>query len=292
MGALIGRESILPRLFRFVPLFVVVAASITSFASPSTLSADLDEKSSKAKESKFSANLSYGASTDYADTSDPRSYRHSLSTGLDYELNSQLSLGVAAGLATQTINGQISKGPEETYAETLDVSASLDLSYAKKFWDRHSYSVSGSYEPLFTEDSRIEGHRAILGVSSGLTLGFFAKRYSLSQSVSASNLINRYEFNTKGGYNPDTFYSYSLTNSLRFFKTFKLSHTFGVRATRYLDGFVGYAYSHKLSLAKSWQSVTASLSYTNGGFTDDGYVRLWYLDQYRRIYQLGLSYAF
>lgn len=271
-------------------LAILCVVTLRSNAETGTLSEDLE--STKKDKFPVSAHLSYGVLTDYADRRDPRSYRHSFSTGLGYEFGENWEAGLSATMATETIDGQISKGPEETHAETLDPSVEFELGYSRKFGGSHSYSLSGSFEPLLTEDSRIEGHKALIGAGFSLSLGFFAKRYTMSHSVSSTQLINQYRYSTDGNINPDYFMSYSFGNSIRFWKTYKLSHNFGLRATRYLDGFVGYSYSQRLSIAKSWQSVTVALSYTNGGFTDDGYVRLWYIDQYRRLFQLGVSYAF
>ncbi|NJL25727.1 MAG: hypothetical protein HC902_11505 [Calothrix sp. SM1_5_4] len=59
-----------------------------------------------------------------------------------------------------------------------------------------------------------------------------------------------------------------------------------------MDGFLGYSYSDRFSLENTWRNVSLALTYTNGGFTDDGRVSLWFIDQYRRILMLAMNYAF
>ncbi len=125
-----------------------------------------------------------------------------------------------------------------------------------------------------------------------MTFGFFARRYTMSHLLDWTSLINTYRSNSSGVANPDYFYTYKWVNSVRFLQTWKASYTFGAKVTRYLDDFVGYSYSNSFGVSKTWKSVSASLSYDNGGFTDDGYIRLWYIDEYRRVFRMFVSYSF
>ena len=96
--------------------------------------------------------------------------------------------------------------------------------------------------------------------------------------------------------NPDYFYTYHLATSA--IRTLPQPQDvlqfpgFKTNAASYLDNFWGYDYDNIFGLSDTWGKVTATISYENGGFTDNGDFSLWYIDDYRRIARFSLSYAF
>ncbi len=268
-----------------------VPARAQSFVPSSAhLSAPLTAEGKPAP-SPWGAAIRYGVSSNYADTRRPRGYDHVLLGEIDYKINPQWTGSLSLGIRAETVNGQIPKSQQESYSETLHPSTTLEISYSDKIYS-NSYAVGVHGEPLFDDDARLEGHKGLIGADGSILFSFFNKRLSMRHSLDGSTLLHTYEYGSDLRANPDYFWTYKWRNDFRFAGTWKLSYTIGAKVTRYLDGFVGYSYNNTYSLSKSWKSATVAVSYDNGGFTDDGYVRLWYVDQYRRVARLMVSYAF
>lgn len=241
--------------------------------------------------SPWSTALRYGVATDYADHRQPRGYEHVVAAEIAYTIDKNWGAGLNLGVTAETIDGQIPKGQEQEYHETLNPSTSLNLGYEDDFY-QHGYSAGLFLQPLWDEPSKLEGYKALFGGGGNVKLNFFSKRFSMTHSLGAFSLVNTYHYGSNLRANPDNFYTYKWKNDLRLFKTWKLSYSFGAKVTRYLDGFVGYSYNNTVGVSKAWGPATAALTYDNGGFTDDGYLRFWYIDEYRRIFRLMVSYAF
>jgi hypothetical protein len=166
------------------------------------------------------------------------------------------------------------------------------LTFEQKLNDQYSYDINASATPLIDQASRFEGYKGILGVGAGFTMKFFDKIYTQGHSISASGMLNTFEYNTDQSPNPDYFYTYKFINGVKVFTNYSLTYSFGARMTRYLDGFLGYKYSNTLAVSRTWTDWRVSLSYENGGFTDDGTISMWYVDQYRRLITMGVRYTF
>lgn len=274
-------------------LTAVGLMTLSSFSSAQTLRTRTQLPSlQEAEQTKWDGFMRYGMATDYADTREPRGYINSLFGSIGYHFDKNWGVNAEAGGRAELIDGQISKGPEQSHAETLNPSTSMELDYEDKLSINNSYSFFIHGEPLWDQASRLEGYKGLIGAGADLGLGFFGKAFTIRQTIDATELINTYHYGSDLGANPDYFYTYKLSNSLRFWKTYKLSYIFGFKTTRYLDGFWGYAYENTISLSKSWQKISVALAYDNGGFTDDGELSLWYLDQYRRVARISVNYAF
>jgi hypothetical protein len=241
---------------------------------------------------RWPAYFRYSVTSDYADNRSPRGYTHSLGGSLSYNIDSRWSLGMEAELRAETVKGQIEKGKEESYSEVLNPAVSLELAFSDKIFSDHSYAFFAHGTPLMDEPSRREGYKGIVGGGGSLVLAFLGKRYSVGNTLDVSSLINTFDYGGDGEANPDYFYTYRFDNSLRFWGSNKLTVSFGAKVTRYLDGFTGYAYKTSYTLSHSWSRLTLGASYVSGGFTDEGRVNLWYLDQYRRVATLMANYSF
>ena len=235
--------------------------------------------------------LRYGLSSDLAKSEKPRGYDHVLLGDIEYKINPHWSGSLSLGASAETIDGQISKGQEQSHAETVHPMIELGVYFAESFY-HNPYSIGIHGEPLIDEAARLEGYKGLIGATGDVTFAFFNKRFSMRHTLDGTSLLHTYEYGSDLKANPDYFWTYKWKNDVRFARTWKASYAFGAKVTRYLDGFVGYIYNNTISLIKTWSHTTVALSYDNGGFTDDGYVRLWYIDQYRRVARLMVSYAF
>lgn len=244
-----------------------------------------------AAQSSWSNSVSYGITTDYADNRTPRGYTQTLLGNVGYKINSHWSLGADISARAETIKGQISKDDQQSYSEVLSPSTSLGLSYDFDL-TRIAHSTTFLYaEPLWDEGSQREGYTGILGLGSSLNMRFFKRVYSFGNTLTASKLLNSYRTNSEGNSNPEYFFSYKMVNALYFLKSNRLAYSFGVKLTHYLDDYTGYSYNNSISLSHSWNKFSLTLAYTNGGFTDNGEVSMWYIDEYRRLVTLSATYA-
>lgn len=257
-----------------------------------TVQTTVSKPHSKADNQRWPSYLRYSVTSDYADNRTPRGYTHSFGGSISYNFDSKWSLGLEAELRAETISGQIEKGTEETYTEVLNPGLNFELGYSDKVLYQHSYALFLHGAPLVDEPSRREGYKGIVGAGGSVTLNFFGRVYSMINTVDASSILNTFSYGGNGKANPDYYYTYRFDNSVRFWGTNKFTVSLGAKITRYMDGFTGYSYNSSYTLSHSWKNVTVGASYVSGGFTDDGRLSLYYLDQYRRVATLMANYAF
>lgn len=245
-----------------------------------------------AQHDKWAGSFNYSLGSDLADQRRPRLYNHALSGHANYNLSPHWSASTELGIKTVSIDGQIQKGQEQSYSETLSPTSVFLLNYQQQIQPRSQISFSLHGEPFWDEASRLEGYKGLVGGGGSLQFNFFKNSLRLANAVDASSLINTFHTGSDLKANPDYFLTYALLSSVTFLKSFSLSYKFGLKTTRYLDNYWGYNYQNVIALSKKWRNMGLALTYSNGGFTDDGSVSLWYLDQYRRLLGFNLNFGF
>jgi hypothetical protein len=249
-------------------------------------------ESENAVEDPWEAHIRYSVFSDFADDRQPRSANEAIAAELSYHLTPHWSVSSEIGAHYETINGQIDKDPQETYTETLNPSWGFELDYENGFLNQHNYTFFVHGEPLFDQPSRLEGYEGIVGGGGEVRLNFFNKRYTFANTVDVSDLLNTYKFALDTTANPNVFMTYKMTHSVRIYGRLVAAFSFGLKTTEYTDGFIGYDYVNSNSLSMAWTHFRVSVSYENGGYTEDGDVSLWYIDEYRRIGKLSIAYIF
>jgi hypothetical protein len=242
--------------------------------------------------SDWSGFLRYGIGSDYASDKKPRAYNNSITGSLGYQFDANWSLSAEAGAKGQFVDGEIEKTENQTASEKLSPSTSVELGREGKFFEYHKVSLFVHGEPLWDEISRREGYRGIFGGGGGVTFNLFDSRYKMSHTVDYSEMNQIYYSSADGEPNPANFITYGFSNSLKLFMGISIGYRFGVKFTRYVDDNTDYSFNNSVSLSKAWGQFTTGLGYENGGFTQDGDVSLWYLDQYRRIFKFSMGYTF
>jgi hypothetical protein len=273
-------------------LAVLLALSSLTAAAQSLRIRSSTPKVEEPAEAAWSGYARYGVLTDLNESESPRAYTQSIRMGTNYKLDSHFSVAADASVRYETLNGQIDKGQEQTYTESVNPSTAIEVDYDHSFFERHSYTLFLHGEPLWDQPSRYEGYKGIAGGGGSLVFSFFEKRWTLNQVLDVSELMNSYAAAIDGSANPDLFFTYKLSNSVRLYEALRLSYTFGLKVTRYMDDFIGYSYDNTLSLSTTWQHWGFALAYENGGFTDNGDVSLWYIDEYRRLVAFSVNYGF
>jgi len=262
-------------------------------ATAQTLRTRIDRPTFKIEEtSPWSFDVRYAVETDYADTATPRGYTNALFAALGYQFTPNWSVTAEAGGRGEFYDGQIDKDRQESYSEAISATTSFELDFEDKFWGSNTYGLSLHGEPLWDQASIYEGYKGLVGGGASAVFFFNHKTFSIGQSIDATELINTFKYASDTTANPDYFVTYKLGAGMRFWGSYKIGYVFGLKTTRYLDGFWGYNYQNSIVLSKSWGNLTVAVSYDNGGFTDDGMVSLWYIDEYRRIGSLAINYKF
>lgn len=280
-------------LFRLAASLLVLSLGVSA----NTYAQSLRIRSSALNQTKkvtspWSPSLRYSVLTDYAEDAKPRGYTQSIGLGTGYKFNDHWSVSTEVSLRAQTFNGQIDKGVEQSSTEAVNPSTALEVDYSRPFLRRHRLTFFAHGEPLWDQPSRIEGYKGLVGGGASITLNFFGNRFRQSHVLDATELLNTFKYAEDTTANPDMFYTYKIVNSLSVYRKLRLSYSWGIKLTRYTDAFVGYSYSNTISLSTSWNAIGFALAYDNGGYTDNGDVSLWYLDQYRRVALAMVNYAF
>ncbi|MBK7843095.1 MAG: hypothetical protein IPJ71_05270 [Bdellovibrionales bacterium] len=252
----------------------------------------VDTSSKRVGESAWSGVIRYSVLTDLAQEVNPRSYTHGFLGSLEYSFNSSWSLGGDVSFRAGTVGDQIYKAPQQSKGERIDPEAGIVLNYEFLFFGNNSLKFFGGFDVFLDESSRLEGYLGLFSVGTEMNLVFSDVGLVMGHSFVISEMANTFEYSTEGSANPNLYYNYSFSNSLSFMKSLALNYTFGFKMTQYLDDYLSYSYSNKYGISAKWGQLSTGLSYENGGFTDDGYVDLWYIDAYRRLLKLTLSYLF
>lgn len=256
------------------------------------LEADAKDKKDK---SPFGANVGYSVSTDFAEELSPRLYRHNVSVGLSYKVNDLFSLSASTGYFFRSLNTSLSDFEEDSGIShiSLGVSRSLSKKLGRFAGADHSLSAGLSGSLPMMEDDRIEGARGSLGIGPRLSSKFFDGLFSISNRVYYRMIFNKFDFSPVSNEpTSNAAYGWSIGSSLPIYGKLSMGFGFGIRRTRYTDGFHSFSYSNSQSLSYSIGSLSMSVSHSNGGYTDDGKVEFWYIDKYRRLVSASLGYSF
>ena len=289
---------------RSIALLIAFAASLAVLsaraeeAAPAPATAvgttTAEAPAAEAKPSRFSAAAEYMATTDLADELEPRVFEHSLEATLGYDLGKGFSVFGVGTLYYQSVGRSILVEDSENpiYWEALfGVAKKFELGRA--LGAEHGLKLTAKNSLPVSDDNRYEAVRSIPGAGVALSSAFFDSRVTLVNSLSYHYIVHTYYFspvsgnvNTRDG----TFYLGSVAVNI----WGGLSGTVGtgVKLSRKVDGSNDYAYNNFQTLAYSFGELGLSVTHENGGFTREGDVSLWYVDQYRRIVSGSVSYSF
>lgn len=240
----------------------------------------------------WSSDLRYSVLSDLADSRQPRGMTHSLSGDVEYHLTPSWTLGGGLNVHADTVNGQIYKDPQQAESEVLSPEAHIFVNYYYVINSQLNINSELSWDFLLDNASRREGYLGVLSASSSVSYWIPEISYALGNKLEISCLMNTYEFSSAGNYNPYEFFKYFFDNTFILSDHWMVGYVFGFKITRYLDNYWQYNYKNSYKIGFSYQSLSISLDYENGGFTDHGEVDLWYIDEYRRVVSLNVAYKF
>src|SRR5262245_39290140 len=111
--------------------------------------------------SPWQTSASYGVTTDFMERESPRAYAQDLLLGLQYQWTDTWSLAGSLAGKFVTYDGEIEKGQEQSYAETINPTARISASHITPFAERHTWRQFFGNVFLLDESSRREGYLAL-----------------------------------------------------------------------------------------------------------------------------------
>lgn len=246
----------------------------------------------------YSVTADYRGSTDLNQDKSPRTYNHKVGLSVLRPFLNKYSWTLSMGVDFSSLGGDITRATsQDEYITFGDVGFSVVRS---KPLDDGMNSIAGivATDFLVSEESRFRGYRSVTTAQGILTTTFYPW-LSVKNSVSAGYLWNRYRFSpvttgkTKAGdVNPDGFYSYRFSPILRLGKAVRFTPSLTVRGTHFMDGTNTYDFGNSYTLSYSARTWSTYLKYINLGYADRGETNVWFVDQYRGLLELGLTYNF
>jgi hypothetical protein len=240
--------------------------------------------------SQLQLSTQYSLGTDLLDPVEPRMYDHQLSLNGIYNFDNRWRGGLLVDLNYFTLDNQIVE-TQKGYGRaqpSLNLFSTYRLS--TPFFDNHN--VGASYFLPLDSFSREEGYNGILAVNTTFVKGLWRPFVTWIQNFRANYQFNSFDKSALGI--PNRIYSVSTSPMLNITITDKLSLllAFGIRWGEFSDGNTDYSYNNSQTLSYSLKKTSFYVRHTNGGYTEDGRVYLWFIDKNRKYIDAGVSYDF
>lgn len=256
------------------------------------------QRAKPAKETKWDFSADYGVSSNLNAPERPRAYDHSLGLSASREFLENYTGSVSWGVDYTTLDTDVYRdNPNDPYYRYGDIG--LSVFRTLKTQDlKQSLSLSVSEDILVSEESRYLGYRSVTGASANHTWSVM-KKLRIRNTLSGGYLLNRYKYSPvemgsigRGTIMADGYYSYAVGPTITLYKGLSLGATMSVRGTHYLDQSSTWGFGNSYSLTYGQGNWSAYVKYVNKGYADRGETNLWFVDHYRRLASLGVSYNF
>lgn len=277
-----------------VAALVLTATAARTFAADSAPANTSEAAPAKKEEKKpWAVELEYMATTDLADEVRPRIFRHDVMATASYDVKDWFTTGVEVDYFFKTVGGAYSRYREDSGVYSVTPFVTKKVYEFKGLGGNHKIIGMLHGDIPTNEEARIEGYTGSVGAMPMLISTYFDGLISIKNRLMYNHLFNRYS------YNPTTFepastdsYGYDIGSSVRVIGGLRAGVGFGLRRTRYADRFHDFSYKNTQTLSYAWSSWSFAVKHTNGGYTEDGHVELWYRDQYRRMFSGIIGYEF
>jgi hypothetical protein len=217
-------------------------------------------------------------------------YDHQISLNSIYSFNNRLRIGGLLDVNYFSLDNQL----VETQKGYGHAQPSLNIFSTYRLltpW-LTSHNVGVSYYLPLDSYSRIEGYNGIISASTTLVKSIWPVYVSWIQPFRASYQLNSFDKSALG--TPNRIYSVSTSSMLSINMTSQISLllAFGIRWGEFSDGSNDYSYNNSQTLNYSFKKTSLYVRHTNGGYTEDGRVYLWFIDKNRKYVDAGISYDF
>jgi len=246
------------------------------------------------EENNFGFVFSYWAGYDHLEQVQYKTVKHQLGISGSYSFDKALSIYSAIGLGYSTYKNKIFKeNDDDSYGQlsNLDIGAVYAFRPKASFLRMHSNTFNVSL-PV-SEESRFDQHRG----EYTLTNFLFTQPwhgFSLANRVTAEYLKKKYKFSVfnDGQLNRDLVFMESI--SLIYQVIDIVSLRFGVAAdyTRYLDDSWDMNFGNQASIIVNYWGAQFFATMVNRSYPENERMDFGYYDRYRRLYRVGITYAF
>lgn len=268
----------------FLTLFLTINSAWAQLSLRNTLHTETE------LETKFHAATQYSLSTDLLDEVEPRRYTHQLSLNMLYDMSKRWRLGALASVDYFTLENQIVE-TQKGYGGS-QFNSTFFTTYLLNTPFLTSHNVGFAYTLPLDDESRYEGYQGVPAISTTLIKKVWPKYINFIQTFRGSYLINTYDKSALGQPNRDYAVGSNSILSFTLSPSWSLLAGFGVRWSHLTDNNTDYAYNNFQTLSYNYKKLSFFLTHSNGGFTEDGKVSLWFIDRYRKFIDLGVSYDF
>ena len=238
----------------------------------------------------FHTATQYSFSTDLLDKMKPRRYTHQISLNFLYDMSDRWRLGSLVSVDYFSLNNQIVEAQNGYGGAQLN--SNFFTTYLLKTPFFTSHNVGFSYTLPLDDESQFEGYRGVPAVSTTFVKKVWPKYVNIIQTFRTSYLINTFDRSALGVPNRDYAVGSNSILSFNLSSAWSLLTGFGVRWSHLTDGNSEYAYNNFQTLNYNHKSLSFFITHSNGGFTEDGKVSLWFVDRYRKFIDVGVSYDF
>lgn len=241
---------------------------------------------------------SYQLVTDLNQDVSPRTYYNEFDLTASREIANQYIGSVTAGFQFVTLDSTVTRSNgNDDYFKFNDVN--LDVLKTFRFaGNLQSLSIIANEDILTSEDSRYLGYKTVT-YGQAVATTHVNHWFSLKNSVNAGYIWNTYKYSPisydqsgVGDIMADGFYGYNFTPLFRILPNLIISMSLGVRGTHFMDGTNTYDFGNSYLLSYSFDNWSIYAHYINRGWTDRGETNLWFVDEYRRLADLGVSVNF
>lgn len=239
----------------------------------------------------------YRGSTDLNETKNPRKYSHELGVSISREFGLYTG-SLDFGVDFESLGSDVTRtSSKDEYFNASDIGLSV-LRTFPVINDKNNLSAIFGTDILVSEVSRYRGYRSVFSLA-GILSTSVKSWLTVRNSLSAGYIWNRYRFSpvTSGGtrigdINKDGYYAYALSPMIRLYRGLNISAAVSVRGTHYMDNTNTYDFGNSYTLSYARGAGSAYLKYINRGYADRGETNVWFVDEYRSLLELGLTYNF
>lgn len=271
-----------------VALFFLMMVPFVGFAQPTktVLSKAKVEKTKPSLGRAWSGSASYIVSTDLAKSGERRAYRHIFNTSLSYEISKQLSLSTGTALNWISEGQNVSNQQDNPSWDDLD----LTLSYLDTYNSMISYSAAVSNGFPTGNDSRNEGIRDTVSLTSGLSLSFLDKLITWSNSLQGTKFFQTYDYSVlEAESNVDTTTGFSTAIRIAAARGLTLSLTQTWGSVKLINNEMKAKSSARIGMTYGFGRFGFSFGHALGSYDrSDGYKFL-FIDETKRSYNIGVS---
>ena len=241
----------------------------------------------------FGLIASYGLTYNELEEVERKTVNHFISLAGTYSFDKHWSSYLSSAVSYQTYNNNVFRENESDQYYNMS-NTNLGVVYSKmrplSFVRRSSNTLNFSLPT--SERSQVDNHVMAISLSNFMS-SYSWKRFSLFNRLHANFLWNQERFSrTTDLVNRD----WLVSNSTGL--TYLITNKFGVRAsfranyTRYISGEWIQGFGNGVSLFGNLGGFQVYASMVNNAYPENERLDVFFFDEYRRLYSMGVTYAF